>query len=388
MTPDIGLYAPFIQAVFSLPKDNPRWMPFSIADRGLRQSSILADHFLSLLDLAGGRLGASQVFDFLESPPVRDRFGLSEDDLEVIRNWIETSGIRWGLDAESCAALKLPVDSQNTWRNGLDRMLLGYAMPGTESDRLYMGLLPYGGIEGSDTLILERFLSFTERLFAALGDLSSPRDAALWPESLLSVLDAFFAVEHEAYERDAQAVRSILNALADEVSKSHFTGMIPLEVIKAWLSGRLERHSVGHGFLSGGVTFCAMLPMRSIPFKVICLVGMNDGAYPRESPALAFDLIARHPRPGDRSRRQDDPLSLSGSDPLCPPVSLYQLRGTIGRRQQHPPPVSPGERTPGLRRGMFRAGRSCCPRCHRHPPCPSGFQSRLFHREEPAFQLF
>ena len=306
MTPDIGVYAPFIQAVFSLTKEDPRWMPFSIADRGLRRSSTLADHLLKLLDLAGSRLGASQVFDFLESPSVRDCFALSEDDLEVVRTWIEATGIRWGLDAESRATMSLPADPQNTWRTGLDRMLLGYALPVTDNDRLFQGLLPFGEIEGSDTIILERFLSFAERLFAALGELSRPRTLAAWAEYLSSLLDAFFAVAQDAYERDAQVIRQILNNLSVAAASSALMEPLTLDVIKAWLSERLEERSVGQGFLSGGITFCAMLPMRSIPFKVLCLVGMDDGAYPRESPALAFDLMARHPRPGDRSRRQDD----------------------------------------------------------------------------------
>ncbi len=58
--------------------------------------------------------------------------------------------------------------------------------------------------------------------------------------------------------------------------------------------------------MTGGMTFCAMLPMRSIPFRVICLLGMNDDAYPRQTKPLGFDLMARNPRPGDRSRRNDD----------------------------------------------------------------------------------
>lgn len=306
MTPNIGLYAPFVQAVFALPKEDPRWMPFTIADRGLRQASVLADHFLKLLDLTEGRLGASQVFDFLESPAVRDRFALSEDDLEVVHTWIEASGIRWGLDADSRAAMDLPADPQNTWRLGLDRMLLGYALPASDADRLFQGLLPLGGIEGSDTVILERFLAFTERLFVTIGELSRPRTLAEWSDYGSVLLETFFAVDQDVYDRDARAIRQILNDLSVTAESSSYMDPLPLDVIKAWLADQLEARSVGQGFLAGGVTFCAMLPMRSIPFDVLCLVGMDDGAYPRESPTLTFDLMARHPRPGDRSRRGDD----------------------------------------------------------------------------------
>jgi exodeoxyribonuclease V gamma subunit len=68
----------------------------------------------------------------------------------------------------------------------------------------------------------------------------------------------------------------------------------------------MENSGFGTGFISGGITFSAMLPMRSIPFDVICLLGMNHDAYPRQNRDSEFNLIARHPRPGDRSRRNDD----------------------------------------------------------------------------------
>lgn len=46
--------------------------------------------------------------------------------------------------------------------------------------------------------------------------------------------------------------------------------------------------------------------MRSLPFKVICLLGLNDGDFPRNTKAAVFDLVAKHPAKGDRARRDDD----------------------------------------------------------------------------------
>jgi exodeoxyribonuclease V gamma subunit len=56
----------------------------------------------------------------------------------------------------------------------------------------------------------------------------------------------------------------------------------------------------------GGVTFSSLLPMRSLPFEVVCLLGMNETEFPRAGSAPAFDLMAAHPRLGDRSQRSDD----------------------------------------------------------------------------------
>ena len=304
MTPDIGFYAPFIQAVFSLPKEEPRFIPFTIADRGLRQESAMADHFMKILDLKDSRFSASSVFDLLETSSVRARFSFTEDDLELIHTWIDESGIRWGIDAPMRAALDLPASRRNTWQEGLERMLLGYALPSDGRQRLFKGILPFDLIEGSDTAILERFLAFTQRLFAAMDDLSPSHPAGQWSSILKDLLESFFITDEEDLLPEAHNIRQILDDLAS--LSSAFSGSVPLEVIRLWLKDRFDKGSLGHGFLTGGITFCAMLPMRSIPFRIVCLVGMNDGAYPRESPVQAFDLMVKSPRPGDRSRRQDD----------------------------------------------------------------------------------
>jgi exodeoxyribonuclease V gamma subunit len=306
MTPDITLYAPFIQAVFSLPRDHPHFIPFSIADRGLRQESPLIDGFLNLLNLSGSRFGASQVFDILQSPSVRTRFSLSENDLELVHEWIQKSGIRWGMDAQHRESLGLPAISRNTWQEGLDRMLLGYALPSADREPLFKGILPYGDIEGSDTDILENFLTFTKRLFDSMRSLDHARTPKEWAGELTGLLETFFSIDAEEHLPEAQALRQLFNKLTGIQTSAGFTEKVGFDLIKAWLAENLEKKGFGFGFLTGGMTFCAMLPMRSIPFSSICMIGMGDSAYPRHSSLLGFDLIAKKPKAGDPSRRNDD----------------------------------------------------------------------------------
>jgi len=305
MVPDIELYAPFIQAVFSIPLADSRWLPFTIADRGLLQESGFIDAFFRLLDLAGSRFTASGVLDVLETDAVRAKFSLTEEDLALIHHWIRESGIRWGIDAESKKTLDLPQYPWNTWRAGLDRMLLGYAMPSDSEDVLFMGILPFNDIEGGSTEILGRFLQFAETLFRFMVAIEEKKTLAEWEDFLVEILDAFFSDEEE-HLRDIQAITGIIHTLPDIQESSGFTEKIDLHVIKAWLKQNLKERGFGSGFLTGGVTFCTMLPMRSIPFKVICLIGMNDDSYPRQSRRLGFDLMAESPRIGDRTRRMDD----------------------------------------------------------------------------------
>ncbi len=305
MTPDLGLYAPYVQAVFSLPPDDPRRIPFSIADRSLPQDSPAAEAFFRLLDLAESRLGAPDVLDLLEAAPVRSRFGLSEEDLEHVAVWIRESGIRWGKDAAHRAALGLPEIAENTWRAGLDRMLLGYALTARDDDAPFLGIVPYDRIEGGEAEILARFLGFTDALFRVAADLDRPRPPAEWSRFLAETLDAFLSREEDPLGEIETLYRTITE-LEDLAAAAGFADPVGLAVVRDHLRERLGGKGFGFGFLAGGVTFCAMLPMRSIPFRVICLLGMNDGAYPRVSTPLGFDLMAKNPRRGDRSRRQDD----------------------------------------------------------------------------------
>ncbi len=304
MTPDIGAYSPYIQAVFDLPPDDPCRIPFSIADQSMRQESRIIDIFLQILDLWGSRFKATEIMDILEAPAVYEKFDLAEDDVNKIRRWVRDTRIRWGIDEQHRASFDLPDLAQNTWKAGLDRLLLGYAMPGYD-EKLFAGILPYDHIEGNEALILGNFVEFTHRLFAAINMLEHPRKLSAWADTLKYILDEFFESDDDR-ETELQAVRNCLNTLEQMQELAEFDEKTDIHVIKSYLSNRLQKEGFGFGFITGGITFCAMLPMRSIPFKVICLIGMNNDAYPRQSKRPGFDLIAKHPKPGDRSRRNDD----------------------------------------------------------------------------------
>jgi exodeoxyribonuclease V gamma subunit len=292
--------------VFDTPADASRRIPFSISDRGIRKESEIIDTFLAILDLQGSRFAASQVFAILESPAVQRRFGFLEEDLALVRRWVRDTRIRWGIDGESRGQLGLPALAENTWKAGLDRLLLGYAMPG-QDENMFGGVLPYDHIEGSEASVLGRLLEFTEQLFTHVTSLGQPRSLDGWSKTLTKLVETFFMPDEDT-EREMQVIRRTLNDLGDmsTYGGSVFDEEVDVKVIKWHLGHYLETEGFGFGFITGGVTFCAMLPMRSIPFKVICFVGMNGDAYPRQAKPLGFDLMAKHPKPGDRSPRNDD----------------------------------------------------------------------------------
>jgi exodeoxyribonuclease V gamma subunit len=184
-------------------------------------------------------------------------------------------------------------------------MLLGYALPFESKDGLFMHILPFNDIEGGNTETLGNFLGFTETLFRFTTAFEEKKTLNGWADTFFNILDSFFS-DDERHLRDIQAIRRVVHELLEIEAVSGFDEKVGLDVIKAWLRQNLKEKGFGAGFLTGGVTFCAILPMRSIPFKVICLIGMNDDAYPRQSRRLGFDLMVASPRIGDRSRRMDD----------------------------------------------------------------------------------
>ena len=307
MTPDLETYAPRIQAVFDAPEAESQRIPYSLADRGPRQSGRITGTFLHLLQLAHGRATATELLDLLECAAVRQRFGLSESDLGWIRHWVRETRIHWGRDAAHRTALGLPASDANTWRAGLRRLLLGQAMGegGATEAGLFAGVLPFPEIEGNSTEILGRFAAWTEAVFTALESLETARTPAAWIPDLRALVDTLFAPSDDE-ENEAAAIRSALSRMLPSISCAAIDEAVELPVVLEPLIAMLDEDVQGGGFLTGGVTFCALKPMRSIPFRILCLLGMNEAAFPRQAPHSSLDLMAAHPRLGDRSTRDDD----------------------------------------------------------------------------------
>jgi exodeoxyribonuclease V gamma subunit len=305
MFPDVGAYAPYIDGVFGRPLPNGRRLPYTISERPKAMENTLAGLLMRVLLLMDSRFGASEVFDLLESDPVARRLGLDEGALDRIRSWLVDTRIRWGLDAAFKEALDLPPLGAHTWRFGLDRMILGMAMEDEGGAPEKGGILPYDPMGPDAVEPLNGLLDFMETLMAFHRAIREDRDAQGWMELLWDLIGRLFDERQEDSE-DFLFLRSMLDALVRDTRLAGLGEKIPFKLIQAVLGEELQRAGEGGLILSGGITFCAMVPMRCIPFSVICLCGMNDGAFPRTRPRPAFDLITQSPRPGDRSSRDDD----------------------------------------------------------------------------------
>ncbi len=310
MTPEIEAYAPLIHAVFGAPEDPALRLPYSVADRHARSESRVTDTFLRLLELPDQRATAPEVMTLLESAPFCHRFGWEEAALPRLRQWVEAAGIRWGLDAAHRARMGLPEQPEGTWQYGIERLLLGFALPG-ENTRLFGGVLPLDDVEGSDAVLAGRLAEAVEALIHTVAELREPRPLGEWPAVLETVLARFFGAGEEA---ESEAVRALREQFASGGELAHAAEAlagpgepVPFAAVREYVAGALAESEPGRNrFLAGGITFCALKPMRSIPARVIWLLGMNEGTFPRKARALPFDLMAQRPEPGDRSVRDDD----------------------------------------------------------------------------------
>lgn len=304
MIPDIETYTPFIYAVFDTIAQDRMRIPFSVADRSIIKESRVIEGFMAILELTESRMEAGRILYLLEYPAIREKFGLTEGDLSRLEGWVKDVNIRWGRDADSRARLGLPAMRGNTWGAGIQRLLLGLTMTGNDRN-LFSGILPYDNVEGEDSLLLGRFLDFLACLFQVCTTLEQPKTISQWAAAFITTMNQMFA-GGDPFERDLQTLRKIIDQMVEHARVSEFENRLHIEVVKTCLRNSIEGNVFGSGFISGGVTFCAMLPMRSIPFKTICLVGLGTDEFPRDVRKLSFDLMTGHPMKGDRSRRDDD----------------------------------------------------------------------------------
>lgn len=302
MVSDIDKYAPHIHAVFAN-TDKARYLPWAISDRRASQSHPVIQAFTQLLSLSESRFTAEQVLSLLEIPSLAQRFSITEEQLILLRQWVDDVGIRWGLNDRSQLDLNLPVTGQHTWQFGLQRMLLGYGMASQQGS--WQQILPYdetsglmGEVAGQLAGLLDCLSEWRDRLMEA-------QTLSAWLPLCQQLTECFF-IDDE----DSQAAINLIQAEWQKIIlkglESHYNELIPIAVLRDEITLRLNKRRLSQRFLAGQINFCTLMPMRAIPFEVVCLLGMNDGSYPRTRLPSGFDLMELHPRKGDRSRRDDD----------------------------------------------------------------------------------
>ncbi|MBS3965404.1 MAG: exodeoxyribonuclease V subunit gamma [Methylomonas sp.] len=310
MVPDIHGYAPHIRAVFGqYAANDPRHLAFSLADQQQRGHDPLLIALEYLLKLPDARFSVGECLDLLDAPALRKRFGLDAAAVGILRLWLQGAGVRWGLSPEhrqDTAGVPASIDA-NTWQFGLKRLLLGFAVGDGDT---FQGIAPFQDIGGLDARWLGHLWQWLETLNHYRQALDACHCVSGWQRLLAQLLSDFFDPETD---RECAMLDAVSRSLKTWAQACVQGGMgdddsLPLAVVRdAWLA-MIDESALHQRFLTGKVNFCTLMPMRAIPFRIVCLLGMNDGDYPRSHFPPGFDLMARRGqyRPGDRSRRDDD----------------------------------------------------------------------------------
>ncbi len=303
MAPNIEQYAPFIETTFAV-VPSQQDIPWTIADRPMRREQQLLEVLVLLLSMPDSRFESTELLSLLDVPAVARRLGLDLDVLGQLRKRVSGSGIRWSLNAAMRESLDLPGDGTNSWDFGLQRLFAGYAMP-ADSDVLISGVAPYLDVEGADAEQLAVLQQLVDLCVKWNSRLRTSSKLAHWLDLFDQLVRDFFMLDDE----EQYVVAQLRERLRASIEQAHDAGVdlaVSRQVLLELLGGILDDDSNSRNFLNGAVTFSNMVPMRSIPFRVVCLLGMNATAFPRDDRPLPFDLIAQNPRRGDRARHHDD----------------------------------------------------------------------------------
>ncbi len=312
MCPDIETFAPLISAGFGLgpmtaaqtpPVGHPaHQLRVKLADRALTSTNPLLAVAGALLELSGGRVTASDVLDLAATEACRRRFAFSDDELDRVNRWVARAGIRWGLDAETRSAFEMERFEHNTWRAGIDRILLGVAMSGDAHRHLGRGL-PLDDVGSSEIDLAGRLAELLDRLGTCLAGLTAASTVGQWTDHLRAgVRDLTDVTDDDAWQLP-QFERELARASA---SSDQLGVELRLSDVRAMLQSRLAGRPTRANFRTGTLTVCTMVPMRSVPHRVVCLVGLDDGVFPRTTSVDGDDVLARRPLTGERDVRSED----------------------------------------------------------------------------------
>ncbi|THA10454.1 exodeoxyribonuclease V subunit gamma [Rodentibacter pneumotropicus] len=297
MVADINQYTPYIQAVFGQKNGETPLIPFSISDNKLSESDVLVSCYLTLLRLKESAFSAEEILTFLDIPALRECFDISLSYLPLVREWISDVGIRFGLQKNQEGI------NFNSWQAGLERMVLGYAM--REEHGIWQDSLGFDSSYGLKGLLAGKLSRFFTVLSHWHKTLQQAHSIEKWHEILTALLTDFFA-QNEQTNDTLFYIQEKINEVTQQLTSIHFDLSLQVDVIADVMTTKLEESPNSLKFLAGKVNFCTLLPMRAVPFKVVCLLGMNEADYPRTQTPNSFDLMQYHHQKGDRVRRDDD----------------------------------------------------------------------------------
>jgi exodeoxyribonuclease V gamma subunit len=299
---DLAVAAPLIDAVFGTAQpDEKRRIPYRITGLPPSQANPIARVLLDWLALAERGVSAPELVEWLRVDAIAARYGIDAAALDTVQGWLAAAGARRGLAPAAATDVAVPA-ARHTFADALMRLYLGYAMPddGAPVD----AWLPVPGALGADAELLARLARFVDDLDRFVSrtreEVTCDGWGALFADALASFFDAELAFA-DALANVREALDTTLDAMRDGARDVE----VPAAVMRAALTVALDDAAHG-GVPWGGVTFSSLTSLRGLPYRAVCVIGMDDGVLPSLARADEFDLMAARPQLGDRQRRADE----------------------------------------------------------------------------------
>jgi len=303
MMPDVASYSPYIVAVFGS-AINERFIPYGLADLAIEQEKPILSSFNQLVNLPFSRFGVSDILDLLQVSHIADNFKIEESELDQIRNWLEKVGVKWGLNGQHKTEFEQGEIELNTWVQGLNKLLLGVVQ--RDESTPFNDIYAADHVEGMAANTLGKLLTFFDKLIKYKNLLMI--DGSLFDKTLIleQMIVEFYDTQSDQ-SWDLMVLENLMTSIKSHFENKDYQGEISQKVMCYLVKQGLKEKGVGQRFLIGKINFCTLMPMRSVPFKVVCMLGLNDADYPRSVQPMGFDLLPQSRRQkGDRSRKLDD----------------------------------------------------------------------------------
>ncbi|MCQ2396183.1 MAG: exodeoxyribonuclease V subunit gamma [Lentisphaeria bacterium] len=331
MAPDIAKFAPAIQAVFDR---GPLSKHYCISDRSVKGANLLAEAFMKIMELPKSKFEVTRISSLLDSSPIKERFGFDDEGVARLRNWFRKAGIHWGRDEKDREGIG--AFEEFSWQKGLDTLLAKLAFDENgQVNEYFGGIAPTDySTDNENQSLLNGFMKLYGELkeFAAAVEQSrhaeSAKSGPQWCDFLLEKRGQFFPVDGDSmqeYSQLGKVFSEMKEAMTlagyaktdDSAETTSDADIVPYDIILSALGTAMDTPAKGEPFLNGKITFCSLLPMRGIPCKVIALLGMDVGEFPRSNDNTGFTLVTRKDRNGkeiagsllkyyDRSRSIED----------------------------------------------------------------------------------
>ncbi len=316
MVSDLQAFEPLVRATWgAFDEADPRHVPFQIARPHPEQAAML-DCVQAGLNLMQSPFTLGDTLAWLAHPAVSNQFGLDEDDLHRLGQWLHDSAVRWGLDVDHATRHGWPQALQShtahTWVQGLQRLLLSHAMgtAGVASGAApaWEGLLVLDGVGGVNADGLNGLVSCLDAMRQFEATLQAQLNPKAWGDVLTQWLSTFFKPSNESQEAVLTELQQALEQWLQACEACGFDAPLPLNVVSLHWMESVRAAQMGARLISGGVVFTTAMPLQSVPFKRVAMLGLNDGQFPRLRTKRDFDLLDMPGwgRPGDRSRHDDD----------------------------------------------------------------------------------